>query len=228
MAVQIRRKAVESFFLWTQSILIGTGILVLGYCSFMLVDAQVFQAYEGWRFQTAVPRQLPQEVPQLIPSALSPAILATNRRNLEWAGIVGGKGPLGRLEISSVGLTVMVFEGTEERTLRRAVGHIPGTALPGQSGNVAIAGHRDTFFRALRKIHENDLIELTTLSGSYRYRVNFTKVVEPSNIDVLRDSDNSTLTLVTCYPFQYIGAAPERFVVRALQTAEATTVGTSR
>ena len=228
MAVQIRRKAVESFFLWTQSILIGTGILVLGYCSFMLVDAKVFQAYEGWRFQTAVPRQLPQEVPQLIPSALSPAILATNRRNLEWAGIVGGKGPLGRLEISSVGLTVMVFEGTEERTLRRAVGHIPGTALPGQSGNVAIAGHRDTFFRALRKIHENDLIELTTLSGSYRYRVNFTKVVEPSNIDVLRDSDNSTLTLVTCYPFQYIGAAPERFVVRALQTAEATTVGTSR
>jgi sortase A len=86
---------------------------------------------------------------------------------------------LGRIEISAVGLAAMMREGIAEGTLRRAVGHIPGTPLPGQRGNIALAGHRDTFFRGLRKIRVNDGITLTTLSGSYRYRVDNTKVVKP-------------------------------------------------
>ncbi len=109
----------------------------------------------------------------------------------------------------------MILEGIDEGTLRRAVGHIPGTPLPGQRGNIAFAGHRDTFFRGLRKIRQDDEIMLTTLSGSYRYRVDSTKVVEPEETEVLDDADDDLLTLVTCYPFNFIGSAPKRFIVRA-------------
>jgi len=113
----------------------------------------------------------------------------------------------------------MILEGAEEGTLRRAVGHIRGTPLPGQRGNVALAGHRDTFFRGLRKIRVNDEITLTTLSGSYRYRVDSTKVVEPEETEVLED-DGDILTLVTCYPFNFVGSAPRRFIVRARRVLE--------
>jgi sortase A len=128
--------------------------------------------------------------------------------------------PLGRIEISAVGLTAMVLEGADEGTLRRAVGHIRGAPLPGQQGNVALAGHRDTFFRELRKIRVNDEITLTTLSGSYRYRVDSTKVVKPEETEALEDSDYDILTLVTCYPFNFLGSAPERFIVRARRIPE--------
>jgi sortase A len=123
--------------------------------------------------------------------------------------------PLGRIEIGTIGLSAMILEGTDGKTLRRAVGHIPGTALPGQQGNIAIAGHRDTFFRGLRNIHQDDEITLTTLNGTSRYRVDFTQVVEPEDIAVLDHSDEAILTLVTCYPFYFVGPAPQRFIVRA-------------
>jgi sortase A len=122
---------------------------------------------------------------------------------------------VGRIEISTLGLGAMILEGVDQRTLRRAVGHIPGTALPGEQGNVAIAGHRDTFFRSLRDIRKDAEITLTTLHGSYRYRVDSTRVVEPEAIEVLADSGDAILTLVTCYPFDFIGPAPQRFIVRA-------------
>jgi sortase A len=122
---------------------------------------------------------------------------------------------LGRIEISSIGLAAMIMEGVEARTLRHAVGHIPGTPLPGQQGNVALAGHRDTFFRGLRNIHKDDEITLTTLHGSFRYRVDSTQVVEPKDTEVLDNSVDYILTLVTCYPFYFVGPAPKRFIVRA-------------
>src|SRR5260370_589049 len=96
-----------------------------------------------------------------------------------------------------------------------AVGHIPGTAVPGQTGNVGISGHRDTFFRPLRNIRQNDTITVTTLVGEYRYRVVSTKIVGPSDVAVLGRSGKEILTLVTCYPFYFVGSAPDRFVVRA-------------
>jgi sortase A len=114
----------------------------------------------------------------------------------------------------------MMMEGIDEVTLRRAVGHIPGTPLPGQQGNVALAGHRDTFFRGLRKIRVNDEITLTTLSGSYRYRVNLTRVVEPEETEVLDNDDDDILTLVTCYPFNFVGSAPRRYIIRAHRVLE--------
>jgi sortase A len=122
---------------------------------------------------------------------------------------------LGQIAIIKLGLAAMIAEGTDKGTLRHAVGHIPGTPLPGEPGNVAIAGHRDTFFRPLRNIHKDDEITLRTLSGSYRYRVESTRVVKPQDTEVLGSSDQGILTLVTCYPFDFVGAAPKRFVVRA-------------
>jgi sortase A len=122
---------------------------------------------------------------------------------------------IGRIEIPRLGLSVIVVEGVDRLILRRSVGHIPGTALPGQPGNVGISGHRDTFFRPLRNIRQDDIITLTTLLGEYRYRVVSTKVVSPSDVAVLDPSENEILTLVTCYPFYFVGRAPGRFIVRA-------------
>jgi sortase A len=124
-------------------------------------------------------------------------------------------GLVGRLEIPRLGLSVMVVEGDNSADLKRAVGHIPGTALPGEPGNVGIAGHRDTLFRPLRSIQRNDLIRLSTLEGDYGYRVVSTSVVGPEDVQVLSPTGKEALTMVTCFPFYYIGPAPKRFIVRA-------------
>ena len=110
---------------------------------------------------------------------------------------------------------MIVVEGISATTLRRVVGHISGTALQGHPGNVGISGHRDTYFRPLRNIRRNDTITLTTLLGEYRYRVVSTQVVGPDDVAVLDPNGNEILTLVTCYPFYFVGAAPNRFIVRA-------------
>ena len=122
---------------------------------------------------------------------------------------------LGRLDIPRIGLSVAVLQGTGSRTLRLGAGHVENTSLPGQSGNVGIAGHRDTFFRPLREIRKNDRIQLQTATGLFQYQVDWMKVVSPDDVSVLAASGESALTLVTCYPFQFIGAAPKRFIVRA-------------
>lgn len=120
-----------------------------------------------------------------------------------------------RLEIPRLGLTVMVHEGVQRSTLLLGAGHVPGTAIPGEDGNVAIAAHRDSFFRALRKINVNDVIMLDTLQGTYQYSVVWIRVVNPTDCDVLAPTKDPVLTLVTCYPFYYVGPAPKRFIVRA-------------
>jgi len=132
---------------------------------------------------------------------------------------IAARGLIGRLQIPRLGLSAILIEGDDQRTLRRAVGHIPGTPLPGQPGNAALTGHRDTFFRPLRNIRANDIIVVTTLQGEYRYRVVSTRVVSPENIAVLNSSGGEILTLVTCYPFYFVGAAPDRFIVRAERLA---------
>ena len=181
---------------WSRNVFLIIGLLALSYVGFALLDARLYQAEQARRFERALKE--------------------TNLARAESPAVAVSEGsPLGRVEISAVGLTVMVLEGTDEGTLRRAVGHIRGTPLPGQQGNVALAGHRDTFFRGLRKIRVNDEITLTTLSGSYHYRVGSTKVVKPEETEVLEDDGDDILTLVTCYPFNFVGLAPSRFIVRA-------------
>ena len=122
---------------------------------------------------------------------------------------------IGRIDVPRLGISAIVREGTSDATLRKAVGRIPETALPGQSGNVGLAGHRDSFFRPLRYVQQDDEISLTTPGGVFRYRVESTKIVNPKDVWVLDPRDRQMLTLVTCYPFHYIGNAPRRFIVWA-------------
>ena len=120
-----------------------------------------------------------------------------------------------RLEAPAIGLQATVLEGSDDGTLARAAGHIESTALPGSPGNVGIAGHRDTIFRPLRNVKIGDVFAVKTSSGTMQYRVSSTKIVPPEDVSVLDPTPNPTLTLVTCYPFTFIGHAPKRFIVRA-------------
>jgi sortase A len=122
---------------------------------------------------------------------------------------------VGRIEIPAVGIGTRVLEGDDARILRLSVGHIPGTAVPGPSGNVGLAAHNNTFFRPLRKINIGDEIRYSTGAGTFTYRVVSLRVVLPSAIEVLNSTPLPTLTLVTCYPFNSTGAAPKRLIVHA-------------
>lgn len=120
------------------------------------------------------------------------------------------------LRIDAVALEVPVFAGTGERDLNRGAGHIEGTAAPGAPGNVGIAAHRDGWFRALEHVAVGDDVELVTRDGRRRYRVTELTVVEPSEVSVLAPTEDAALTLVTCYPFYFVGSAPQRYIVRAV------------
>jgi sortase A len=125
--------------------------------------------------------------------------------------------PLAVLRIARIRLEVPVLPGTDDVTLDRAVGHIEGTAAPDAAGNVGIAGHRDGFFRGLKDITQGDLIELVTLQDTVAYRVEKTWIVDPTDVSVLDPTPGRALTLVTCYPFYFVGSAPQRFIVRAVR-----------
>jgi sortase A len=126
---------------------------------------------------------------------------------------------LGMLTVPRLDLVATVHEGISEPTLLRGIGHVPGTALPGEPGNVALAAHRDTHFRPLRGIQRGDLIRLTTVSGERHYSVFSTEIVRPEDVAALAPTEDTRLTLVTCYPFSYVGRAPKRFIVRATEIA---------
>jgi sortase A len=127
------------------------------------------------------------------------------------------------LRVPRLGIEVPVLEGTSDIILNRGVGHIPGTALPGQPGNIAITGHRDGFFRPLKDAREGDIIEVQRKSQTDRYIVSKIKIVFPSDTSVLNNTTDSTLTLVTCYPFYFVGAAPQRYIIQASLLAPAPT-----
>ena len=183
---------------WTQLGLFACAVLMLGYCGFVLLDTWAFQKREQRQFDRAVGGAASH-------CPLSPKALPSAAEG----------GLIGRIEIARLGVSVMVVEGTGSKALRRAAGHIVGTGLPGRPGNIGISAHRDTFFRPLRNIRKNDIITLTTLLGEYRYRVVSTRIVSPADVEVLDRGDGEILTLVTCYPFYFVGSAPDRFIVRA-------------
>ena len=186
---------------WSRDAFLVVGTVALGYAGFTLVGTNLYQASQAHRFQ------------QQLGDIRSAIAIAGNVGALRATALRDGA--LGKIEIARLGVSAMIMEGIDERTLRHAVGHVPGTPLPGRQGNVAIAGHRDTFFRALRNVRHGDEITLMTLDGSYRYLVDSTQVVGPEDMQVLNDSDDSILTLVTCYPFYFVGPSPKRFIVRA-------------
>ena len=185
--------------------LVVVGVLLLGYYGYVSVEARLYQAYEN--------REL-DAILQSGPSANSHGAAATRAtRAAPEPGTV-----IGRIEIPRLRVSTIVRAGSDARTLRLAVGHIEGTAFPGGSGNVGLAGHRDTFFRRLEEIQPDDEIRLVTPDGTFVYQVERTDVVRPDDIWVLDPTDTPTLTLVTCYPFTYVGSAPDRFIVRASGT----------
>ena len=181
---------------WSQRLLLMTGLLALGYVGLAMLDARHYQVFA----KRSLERQMQAEKK---PHVFQPSP-AIKRDDV-----------LGRLDIPRLGLSVAVLQGTSSRTLRLGAGHIDGTPLPGEAGNSALAGHRDTFFRALKDIREQDEIQFQTVTGLFRYHVDWVKIVQPADISVLAPSTQSELTLVTCYPFYFLGAAPNRFVVRA-------------
>jgi sortase A len=174
-------------------LLLFIGIACLGLYGFFIVEAHWQQA----RLASELYRPAPI-------TAATPGVPAPRapRRRLNEGDLFG------RLEIPRLNLSVMVMEGDGDSILRLGAGHVPGTQM-------AIAAHRDTFFRALKDIHVNDTIRFTTPDGTNEYRVVSTKIVTPSDTSVLDAKDDSTLTLITCYPFYYIGPAPKRFIVQA-------------
>jgi len=129
--------------------------------------------------------------------------------------------PIALLKIPKIHLVVPVFEGTDDLTLNRGVGRIPGTALPGADGNLGIAGHRDGFFRGLKNVSRGDVIELERHDGKLVYTIDKIEIVGPKDVSVLAPRAAPSLTLVTCYPFYYIGSAPKRYVVEASLHGEA-------
>ena len=124
---------------------------------------------------------------------------------------------LGHFDVPRLGLSYVLLEGTDTRTLDRSLGHVEGTGLPGSAGNISIAGHRDRHFRKLEWIQRDDQIVLTSRGGAlFVYRVEWSRVFKPGDIQVLDESYGPAITLITCFPFEYVGAAPLRLVVRAL------------
>lgn len=197
MRLVVKEKGLRNILAWSQRVLFAGGVVLLGYGGYVLADTWLFQQRESRQFE----RLLEQPPVRTVPAALT--------------GQPATRGLLGRLEIERLGVSTMVMEGDSQRTLRRAVGHIPGTSLPGQNGNIALTGHRDTFFRPLRYIRPDDVITFTSLEGKYRYRVLSTQVVSPNDVSILDRGPSEILTLITCHPFYYVGAAPNRFIVRA-------------
>jgi sortase A len=185
----VPNKTLQWLLRWSERLLFACAAVLLGYWGYVQVDAWLFQNEESAALQRFVPQRAGTPAPEV--------------------------GLVGRIEIPRIELSVVISEGTSDKTLRRAAGHIRGTGVPGEPGNVGIAGHRDTFFRPLRNIQNNDLITVTTFGGAYRYRVVSTKVVNPDNVDVLDPDGKEILTLVTCYPFYFVGPSPSRFIVRA-------------
>jgi sortase A len=199
---------------WLRLVLFSVGIALLAYSAWVVLDARQFQQRENQVLDRLL-REKPSSSLTLHTPATIPPVPAD--QSPERIGSL-----IGRIEIPRLGLSEVIVEGADAKTLRRAVGHMPQTPMPGQTGNTAITGHRDTFFRPLRKIHQDDLITLTTLQGQFLYRVVSTRIVQPDDVAVLDPGGGESLTLITCYPFYFVGAAPQRFIVRAdrvLQTA---------
>jgi sortase A len=209
MKLVVAKEPLRQILKWAQRALFACAAVLLGYCGFVLADTWIFQRRENRDLERLLrDRRAASEAAPQSESASEKAAPA-----VETGGLIG------RIEIPRLLLSVVVVEGIDSRILRRAVGHIPGTAQPGQPGNVGIAGHRDTFFRPLEDLKIKDEVQIATLNGNFKYQVESLRVVEPENVGVLASSGENVLTLVTCYPFNYVGPAPRRFIVRARQVS---------
>ena len=199
------------FLRWTHWFLFIAGAVTLAWVALSLFQARLYQQSAGSALDAQV-RAAQIQSAQIQPAQIQAA--SQLPANLPRA-IVKEGGVLGRMEISRLGMSIVILEGTSSRTLRLGVGHIAGTAFPGEPGNIGIAGHRDSYFRALKDIRSGDEISIQTATGLSRYQGDRVQMLEPSDIAVLAPTAVPGITLVTCYPFYFVGPAPQRFVVHA-------------
>lgn len=213
-----------------QAVLFLFGVAALGYYGYSLADEHIYQVYENWAFDQEMAGHrvtfadyLREKTPLgfLVGEAAAKPLVSAPASSAVQPQFSAAPQPvrgavLGRLRIARLNLSAIVREGIDEATLSRAVGHIPTTAFPGQPGNFAIAAHRDTLFRALKDIKKGDQASFQSPAGTYSYQVVSTKIVRPTDISVLQPEGNQKLlTMITCYPFYYVGSAPKRFIVQA-------------
>jgi sortase A len=208
------RIALRYFFL-------AIAVVCLGLYGYAYLERVLYQSYESREFDRMADRNAAA-------AASGDRIMQIGRagrssgRSVASSKLPPASALIGRLSVPRLHLAGMVREGIDRDTLQLAIGHIPGMALPGQAGNVGVAGHRDTFFRELKDLRTGDEIQFSTSSGDFQYAVELLTIVEPDNISALAETSGNVLTLVTCYPFSYIGAAPKRFVVKARQVSPLT------
>jgi sortase A len=214
---------------WTERLLLGAGGLCLGLALLGWAEAAVFQWALEWRLDRALAEGAGSPAPSSSLAAVqeaqageaasgrgaAPEEATAERTGARVAVPVAGEEPIGRLTAPRLGLSAVVAEGVSSHTLRRAVGHIPGTALPWEDGNVGLAAHRDSFFHRLKDVQVGDTLKLVTPRGRFEYVVRSLDIVTPERADVLEEGGSPRLTLVTCYPFSMVGPAPNRFIVTA-------------
>jgi sortase A len=180
--------------------LLVVGVALLAWWLWSTVDGMLYQSKLGRRLD-AIARESPAREPF--------QVARMTRAEADSTGLIG------RLEIPRLGLSSIVVEGTGHRALRRGIGHVENTAFPGEPGNVGLAGHRDSYFRPLESIALGDRIRIATPDGVFDYEVESTVFVNPDRGDLLAATEEPRLTLVTCYPFSWVGPAPRRLVIRA-------------
>lgn len=206
---------------WAQRLLVTAGAVTLAWCALVVTDATLAQRRARHSLETASRAAVASAVATATPSPLpaQPAVARPTavRRGAAIAG----------LSIPAVELSAVVLHGSDAETLRRGPGHLENTALPGELGNAVIAGHRDSFFRPLRHVEIGDDIFVDTPPARLQYRVTSLRVVDSHDLSVLQSTDEATLTLITCYPFQILGSAPDRFVVRASLVTDVSGVRTT-
>lgn len=220
----------RQLLLWLERSFLAAGVVLAAWSAAVLLEARYFQAIPVPPPATDSP--LPGEGSTLEDEGPAPGARSPGSRGTAGATSIGSRPPVdtgswvARLDAPSVNMSATVLEGTDDRTLARGAGHIEETAFPGDAGNVGIAGHRDTIFRPVRNLRIGDPLVITTADRIYKYRIASTTIVDPEDVYVLDPADHPTLTLVTCYPFDYIGNAPRRFIVSAeLVEEEARTNG---
>jgi sortase A len=211
---------------WLERALVAIGVACVSWYGYTTMQAAQFQREQTAAFETlldrapagdialpppAAPRAdaVPLKAPPVTPPVTLPRGVALPDARM-----------IGLLEVPRLGLSTAVLAGDDEKTLKKAAGHLPDTPRPWESGNSAIAAHRDTHFRPLRNIRVGDEVRMRTTRGDLTYRVREIRIVTPDDLSVLEPGDTDTLTLITCYPFNYIGSAPKRYIVRAEKRIE--------
>ena len=191
----------QGSLVWFERVLLCVGAATAAWCAAVWLETQYTQRF-------AVPAAITSRLPG--DAGAAPRGTSGRRATVEIGTVVA------RLEAPAVNLSAAVLEGSDDAILNRGAGHIEETALPGERGNIGIAGHRDTIFRPLRRLRVGDAVNLSTSDRVYHYRISKTLIVGPEDVYVLNPTERPTLTLVTCYPFDFIGHAPKRYIIQAV------------